>query len=266
MQNMISVRKVLYISQMIYRINSQTTYEGVAETALKQLQALIPFTKGIIFQIKNENETLKYSHPVVLNQGGTKFDEDIFMCGKYSSVWELHARSPWSSTFRQTDIREEGQFLNSVLYQDIYVPQNIYYGMHCIFVHRDCNLALLGLFRSKSDGDFSSQELFFLELISNHLEFKLYELLEGKHSEECRDERPRLSYQYAIAAEYDLTSRESEIIGLLYTGKSNQEIAELLYISKSKLDKHLHNIYRKMGVNSRTKLINLINERQFGLR
>ncbi len=54
---------------------------------------------------------------------------------------------------------------------------------------------------------------------------------------------------------YNLTQRESELIQHLFDGKTNQELAETLYISKKTVENHLYNIYQKMGVKNRVQLI-----------
>jgi LuxR family transcriptional regulator, maltose regulon positive regulatory protein len=52
-----------------------------------------------------------------------------------------------------------------------------------------------------------------------------------------------------------LTPRESDVLRLLYAGKSNQEIAAALYLSLSAIKKHTGNIYGKLGVSSRAQAI-----------
>jgi DNA-binding CsgD family transcriptional regulator len=52
-----------------------------------------------------------------------------------------------------------------------------------------------------------------------------------------------------------LTRRESEIVGLLARGKTNAEIAELLWVAPSTVRKHLENIYAKLGVHTRTAAV-----------
>jgi LuxR family maltose regulon positive regulatory protein len=52
-----------------------------------------------------------------------------------------------------------------------------------------------------------------------------------------------------------LTRRELEVLGLLSTGFSNQEIASKLFISLYTVKNHIHNIYGKLDVNSRTQAI-----------
>ena len=54
-----------------------------------------------------------------------------------------------------------------------------------------------------------------------------------------------------VAAAYDLTGREKDLSRLIYEGKSNSEIAKLLYISESTVKTHVYNIFRKMDVKNR---------------
>jgi DNA-binding NarL/FixJ family response regulator len=50
-----------------------------------------------------------------------------------------------------------------------------------------------------------------------------------------------------------LSRREAEVLGLLAAGGSNREIAEALVISDRTVARHLTNLYRKIGVTSRTQ-------------
>ena len=52
-----------------------------------------------------------------------------------------------------------------------------------------------------------------------------------------------------------LSDREVEVIKLILEGKSNKQIAALLYISVRTVEFHLKNIYAKFGVASRIELI-----------
>jgi DNA-binding NarL/FixJ family response regulator len=58
-----------------------------------------------------------------------------------------------------------------------------------------------------------------------------------------------------------LTSREIEIVKQLATGLRNSEIAKRLFISEGTVKMHLHNIYQKLGVDSRTKLTRYAQEK-----
>jgi len=51
-----------------------------------------------------------------------------------------------------------------------------------------------------------------------------------------------------------LTNREREIFSILLTEKSPKEIAYLLKVSYYTVDFHRKNLYRKLGIRSRTEL------------
>jgi DNA-binding NarL/FixJ family response regulator len=54
----------------------------------------------------------------------------------------------------------------------------------------------------------------------------------------------------------DLSERELEIIELVATGLTNQEIAQRLTISKRTVDNHVSNIFTKTGAKNRVALLN----------
>ena len=51
----------------------------------------------------------------------------------------------------------------------------------------------------------------------------------------------------------NLTRREKEILALIAAGKTNQEIANLLYIAPGTVRVHVHTILHKLGVRDRTR-------------
>jgi DNA-binding CsgD family transcriptional regulator len=52
-----------------------------------------------------------------------------------------------------------------------------------------------------------------------------------------------------------LTRREQEILAWVARGKTNGEIAELLWLAPSTVRKHLENVYAKLGVGTRTAAV-----------
>jgi len=55
---------------------------------------------------------------------------------------------------------------------------------------------------------------------------------------------------------HELSEREVEIIELVSTGLTNQEIAAQLMISKRTVDNHISNIFTKTGAKNRVALLN----------
>jgi len=52
-----------------------------------------------------------------------------------------------------------------------------------------------------------------------------------------------------------LTAREREVLAWVARGKTNSEIARLLWLAPSTVAKHLENIYSKLGVKTRTAAV-----------
>jgi DNA-binding NarL/FixJ family response regulator len=52
-----------------------------------------------------------------------------------------------------------------------------------------------------------------------------------------------------------LTDREAEILALITQGKSNLDVARLTYLSPNTVKSYIRNVYRKIGVESRTQAV-----------
>jgi DNA-binding CsgD family transcriptional regulator len=52
-----------------------------------------------------------------------------------------------------------------------------------------------------------------------------------------------------------ISDREADVLKLLLQGLANKEIANLLFVSNKTVEKHLSNIYKKVGVQSRNELM-----------
>ena len=52
-----------------------------------------------------------------------------------------------------------------------------------------------------------------------------------------------------------LSKRELEVLHLIAEGLTNREIAAKIFVTLNTVKAHNHNIYGKLGVNSRTKAV-----------
>ena len=53
----------------------------------------------------------------------------------------------------------------------------------------------------------------------------------------------------------ELTARERAVLSLVAEGKTNAEVAELLWIMPGTVRKHLENVFAKLGVRTRTAAV-----------
>ena len=60
------------------------------------------------------------------------------------------------------------------------------------------------------------------------------------------------STAHELRKDFKLTSREAEVLSWLSKGKTNRDIAQILGLSPRTIDKHLEQIYAKLGVENRT--------------
>jgi DNA-binding CsgD family transcriptional regulator len=57
------------------------------------------------------------------------------------------------------------------------------------------------------------------------------------------------------ASPYGLTDRETEVVDLVVRGRSTREIADELFIAEHTVQRHLSNIFEKVGVRGRRALV-----------
>ena len=72
------------------------------------------------------------------------------------------------------------------------------------------------------------------------------EILLRMHNDELPDEAAFLRTQY------QLTQREAEVLVWIAKGKTNREIAQILDLSPRTINKHLEQVFKKVGVENRT--------------
>lgn len=79
---------------------------------------------------------------------------------------------------------------------------------------------------------------------------------------ENADTKEDYSKFFLFCLEYQLTTREQEILKVLLENKNNTEIGELLFISQGTVKAHIHNIYSKLDIKKRHQLIEKYNSFQ----
>ena len=110
-------------------------------------------------------------------------------------------------------------------------------------------LGVLSLFRTRIDGCFQSDDMFFLRSIGVHLNKVFPKILAAD-----REQSTTLRTVEDIRQMHGMTVRETQILEKILQFYSNEEIAEECGISSLTVQKHIQNLLRKLGVGSRLEL------------
>ena len=94
----------------------------------------------------------------------------------------------------------------------------------------------------RSEHDFSERDVCVLDTLRPHF-VRLWR--------NARLHRPASDHLFTSATAGLLTPREREILAWVACGKTNREIAAVLYLASGTVGKHLDNVYAKLGVGSR---------------
>jgi NarL family two-component system response regulator LiaR len=62
----------------------------------------------------------------------------------------------------------------------------------------------------------------------------------------------------------DLTAREAEVAELLVAGRSNQEIADTIFVGVETVRTHMKNLYEKLGCTTRSQAVAILKSRSSG--
>jgi DNA-binding CsgD family transcriptional regulator len=57
-----------------------------------------------------------------------------------------------------------------------------------------------------------------------------------------------------------LSPAERRVVELVAAGRTNREVAAELFLGERTVEKHLSNVYAKLGVRSRTELVRTLHE------
>lgn len=240
-----------FINDLIFKIHSIPDLDEMRYTFLDLIRLLIPCDKLTFFlstpehymhsaiQIGLSDERMRAYEKELCNQDYKKW---IFMTGQ-------------NKAYRMTDFFAPGVRESQDYYKTAYLPFGIHYEAILSLAYNGHFVGVVSLYRPRTMTDFTDREIYILEILKKHLAFRLYREL----PEENKSQTGRQSRQLEVLySKYCLTPREAEVLRLMTEGKKTSEICEKLCISSSTLKKHANNIYKKMNVNSRIELINLV--------
>lgn len=242
------------LDSIILNLHTQNDITTLQTQILEQLAVLIPHRRSFFDLCTTQNGRLVFFDPVSLNMSKEELT-DYYKNYQYSDyvAWSFSNNS--ASTYRDSDMVTRPMRENSDIYRQWMKPMDIYYSLGCTILGNRQLLGSITLFRSEQDGDFTDSELNMLEIINRHLSAHFTFL--WPHGT-----FPDIAADFAKATGLNgLSSRESEIAGLIVAGHSNSEISQILFISENTVKKHVNSLYRKLGVANRAQLLRITYER-----
>lgn len=157
------------------------------------------------------------------------------------------ALSTESILVRESDVLDDEQRLNSYIYKKCYRQYNIYDTLQYAIVNDKKFLGIVTLLRTKIDDAFGDDDTFFFRSMGVHLT----EVLKRFTYPETDTANDRTAALEHLRKEYSLTARETQVLGMVSAFTDNEQICTELCIKENTLQKHLQNIFRKLGVSSR---------------
>lgn len=245
------------LNLIVSKMNGIKNVTKMRREFLLALDALVVFDLAD-FYLSDVKETgkVRLLDPVVISKYSKTFDEEFMI--KYEKYFEQVDYVKWifssseSIVYRESDLINNEIRVKSPFYLKYLKPSGLVNVAGISICEKGVCMGAITLYRTEKRGDFSDKDIYILKQFLPHLQNKLsmeYEEIQ------CNFKNYGSEY-YLLAHEYNLSKREIEIIKLICKGKNNMEISGILSISVNTVKKHISNIFAKMGVDSRTQLIN----------
>lgn len=252
---MIEKNDLILLNEIIYKIYSILPQREMRLSVIKLLKSLIHYNKASFYLAESQPGHL-LNDPVAINipEDGLKSYIENFEDVDYTRWIFISGKC---MAYKETDLLSDAKRENEKFYKELYAPDKIHYSAQLSIAYHDTFLGIISLYREKSDGDFTENDLFILDLLKDHLALRLHnDSILLNPNESLSKNKTSLDTSNYIS-KYHLTLREVEVLGLLLGGLSGDKICEVLVISPHTLKKHTLSIYKKLGVNSRWELFSL---------
>jgi DNA-binding CsgD family transcriptional regulator len=156
--------------------------------------------------------------------------------------------------YRDSDILEESVRKKTEIYRDYLRPNNIPYGAGLVLADDERIFGIFAMFRSGELGDFTDKDVYILNTVKDHLT-NIANRLRNQSTQKVEEKQKKLD---RLAQDYDLTTKEKEVLQYFIQGLTNAQIGDTLSISESTVKKHLHNVYAKTNVRNRIQFMTLL--------
>lgn len=243
----------IVLNNIIFQIHSIEDLAQMRETLLEQLKILLDFQSANFYISSAENKN-NLVNPVFYN-----YEEKVgdYYLNHYDTM--DYGRgimlSGKSMIYRETDIMSDEKRIETEYYKACYIPANWHHSLHMVISYNKRFLGVVSFFRKKGDANFEYEDMFVLEMLKDHLEYRLFRDICMKNQ---KDDKITVA---ECVVKYELTRREETILQSLVDGLDNDTVCNKLCITNNTLKKHILNLYRKLGIKNRVQLFKLVKEK-----
>jgi DNA-binding CsgD family transcriptional regulator len=203
-------------------------------STLSALTGLISADQADYFEVRPDRTTLAFTmafeekHPAWLDDAAVRLAQQ--------NPLSPFRWAPADGPLRMSEIIGERELRRLDYYNDFLLPAHIRDRLRVWLWRSTETTACVTLVRS--DAQFSDRDKAMLAVLQPHLAAL----------------RERSIGADDGADESELTIREAQVVALVATGRSNAEIARLLFMSPATVAKHLEHAYRKLRVTGRSEV------------
>lgn len=241
----------LLINDIIYKIYTIESFNQMRTTLLEFLSVLIPNRESSIFMADHSDSKHLICNPVIY-PASTEFSaEKNYLQYEDLDYTRWIMMSGKCRVFRESDLISDEERSQTDFFKNLMEPNDTYYSLQLVLVYQDVFLGVITLYRSQKAGDFTDDEVFLLDSLKEHLNYRFYQYFTRSN----QLEETNTKQQTPLIDQYHLTNRELEILTLNLEGLSYEEISRKLHISPHTLKKHMQNLYRKLDVTSKWELL-----------
>lgn len=232
----------MILNNIIYKIHTCPDLNAMRKELLEQIKMILDFDSADFYLSKGDGTTSLVSQ-VTYN---CKYDlSKTYETLDYSQGILNGGKS---MVYRETDILADGERVQTDYYKKVYQSNNWHYSMQMILAFNDEFLGVITFYRKIGKADFKYEDVFMLEILKEHLSYRLFRE---------KEQKDKISIEETVE-QFGLTKREQNILEFIMHGLSNEEICQNAIITNNTLKKHILNIYKKIGVKNRVQLFKLI--------
>lgn len=242
----------LLLNELIYQMHTSASLQQIKVLFLKRLKQIVPYSYASIMMVVGDADDMYLTDPVCNPKSFEKAElEYLKMENIDHTDWIIY--SPETVLVRESDIVKEQNRLTSPIYERCYRNYDIFDTLQMSIVYDKKVLGVLTIYRTREDGAFTDEDMFYVRSLSKHLNYIFH-----TNTEKRLNNTVRSAAISEVSERYHLTRRESEIMDFILHGLNNTEILEKINITDHTLQKHIQNIYRKCNVSTRWDLLKFL--------